>query len=623
MQDNRKSLDERQQATDLQRLRHSCAHVMATAILRIWPQAQLATGPAIDRGFYYDLELDYRISPDDFEKIEAEMLKVVKENQTFEKRIVSRQEAVNLAKSGRLSALKERETPSKFKLDLISEIPENEEISIYENGDFWDLCAGSHVLRTGNCKAFKLMSVSSAFYKGDHTKGQLQRLYGTCFKNKTLLMEYLERLEQAQLRDHRKIGKEMDLFLLDPEVGQGLVMWTPKGTIIRQELQKFISQYLDEQGYKQVVTPHIGKLSLYQRSGHFPHYEENQFTPIVGKEALENLANEGCSCSELMNHLRNGEVEGYLLKPMNCPYHIKLYASQPRSYRDLPIRLAEFGTVYRWEKSGELGGMTRVRGFTQDDAHLFCSPDQLGSEIELCLSLVEKVLSTLGIKDYWVRLSLRDLESDKYVGDDHNWLKAEDALRKAVKLKGIRVIEALGEAAFYGPKVDFVIKDAIGREWQLGTVQVDYNLPQRFGLTFTGSDNQLHQPIMIHRAPFGSLERFVGLLIEHFKGNFPLWLAPEQARILPISDKFLAIAQKVHYTLKARGIRVDIDAKSEKIGARIRRARLDRVVYILVVGEQEEANGTVSVRRRGEEQSTTLLIEDVVKEIVVKVEEKS
>ncbi len=595
---DRKTLEERHQMSDLERLRHSCAHVLATAVSRLWPDAQFAAGPPVEGGFYYDVELKHRISPDDFPKIEAEMKKVVKENARFERIVVSRDEAMALAKSGRLASVAERDVESIFKVDLLNDIPEDEEISIYQNGDFWDLCAGPHVGRTGNCKAFKVMSVASAFYKGDKDKQQLQRIYGTCFKNKTMLDEHLERLEEAKKRDHRRLGKEMGLFTFDESVGQGLPLWKPKGGIIRRQLQDFISAELDKQGYFQVFTPHIGKLDLYRTSGHFPYYEESQFPPIVERDAIRDLAEEGATCSDLVNYISTGEIEGFLLKPMNCPHHIKIFDSDARSYRDLPVRLAEFGTVYRWEQSGELGGLTRVRSFTQDDAHLFCTPDQVAEEVQGCLGLVKTVLTTLGMTDYGVRLSLRDPDSDKYVGDPANWDKAEAALREAVQTLGVDYTEEPGEAAFYGPKIDFVVKDVIGRDWQLGTVQVDYNLPERFNLSYTGSDNKPHRPVMIHRAPFGSLERFVGLLIEHFEGKFPVWLAPEQVRILPISEKYNEAAQKVVTDLADRGVRVTMDGAGDKIGAKIRLARMDRLPYLCVLGEREVAENTISVRHR-------------------------
>ncbi|MBK1791435.1 threonine--tRNA ligase [Persicirhabdus sediminis] len=611
----RKTLEQRHQMSDLERLRHSCAHVLATAILRLWPNAQLAGGPPVENGFYYDIELDHRITPDDFVKIEAEMKAVVKANDTFEKQVVSREEALEMAKSGRLGALSERDAVSQFKVDLLADIPEGEEISIFKNGDFWDLCAGPHVGRTGNCKAYKVMSVASAFYKGDSDKQQLQRVYGTCFKNKTQLNEHLERLEEAKKRDHRKLGRELDLFHIDEAVGQGLILWKPKGALVRRALQDFITAELDKQEYQQVFTPHIGKLDLYRTSGHFPYYQESQYAPIADKGVLEKLSDEGCTCSQLSNMLENGEADGYMLKPMNCPHHIKIFDSEHHSYRDLPVRLAEFGTVYRWEQSGELGGMTRVRGFTQDDAHIFCTPDQIAEEVQGCLGLVKKVLSTLGMEDYSVRLSLRDPDSDKYVGSSENWDKAEAALREAVQTLGVDYIEEEGEAAFYGPKIDFVVKDVIGRDWQLGTVQVDYNLPERFNLSYVGSDNKPHAPVMIHRAPFGSLERFVGLLIEHFEGKFPTWLAPEQVRVLGISEKFTPQVEEAVAKLTAIGCRVRKDVTADKIGAKIRLARLERVPYMLIIGAREAETQSASVRHRDREDLGAMPIDEFVQHI--------
>ena len=613
MSTERKTLDERAQMTDLERVRHSSAHVMATAILRIWPDAQFAYGPPIESGFYYDFEMSHRVTPDDFEKIEAEMKKIAKENQKFEYKAVSREDAKAMAESGRLGGLTERPgNPSRFKLDLIDKIPEGEQISCFQNGDFIDLCAGPHVGYTSKCKNIKLMSVSSSFYLGDESKGQLQRLYGTAFENKEELESHLHRLEEAKKRDHRRLGKELGLFHIDEMVGQGLILWKPKGALVRRSLQEFITEELDKQGYSQVFTPHIGKLDLYRTSGHFPFYQESQYPAIAERDVLEKLADEDASCATLINGLSDGSFEGYLLKPMNCPHHIKIYASDHHSYRDLPVRLAEFGTVYRWEQSGELGGMTRVRGFTQDDAHLFCTPDQVAAEVTGCLDLVKKVLSTLGMNDYRVRLSLRDPESDKYVGSAENWDKAEAALRQAVQTLGVDYTEELGEAAFYGPKIDFVVKDVIGRDWQLGTVQVDYNLPVRFGLSYVGADNQQHVPVMIHRAPFGSLERFTGLLIEHFEGKFPAWLAPEQVRVIPISEKTLESAESTAAALADQGVRVAVDRSNEKVGAKIRNARLDRVPYMLVIGAKEVEEGTVSVRHRDHEELSTMPLGDFV-----------
>jgi len=620
----RKTIEERHQMSDLERLRHSTAHVMATAILRIWPDAQFAYGPPVENGFYYDFDLGHRITPDDFEKIEAEMRKVAKENQRFERVVISREEAKALAESGRLGGLSERDgNPSTFKLDLIDKIPEGEEISCFKNGDFLDLCAGPHMGSTSKCKHAKLMAVSSSFYMGDESKGQLQRVYGTAFPTKDELMSHLERLEEAKKRDHRKLGRELQLFHIDEAVGQGLILWKPKGALIRRQLQDFITAELDKQGYSQVFTPHIGKLDLYRTSGHYPYYQESQYPAIPERDTLEKLADEGSTCDQLINGLETGTFEGYLLKPMNCPHHIKIYASEHRSYRDLPVRLAEFGTVYRWEQSGELSGMTRVRGFTQDDAHLFCTPDQVAAEIQGCLGLVKTVLTSLGMEDYSVRLSLRDPDSDKYVGTADNWDKAEAALREAVQELGLEYTEELGEAAFYGPKIDFVVKDVIGRDWQLGTVQVDYNLPERFGLEYVGSDNTTHRPVMIHRAPFGSLERFVGLLIEHFEGKFPTWLAPEQVRVLPISDKFLTEAEAATAKLADAGVRVTLDRNSDKVGAKIRLARLDRVPYMLVLGAREVEEGTVSVRHRDKDDLGSQPLDDFIGTICEEIANRS
>jgi len=623
---DRKSLDERAAMSDIERLRHSAAHVMASAILRIWPDAQFAYGPPIDSGFYYDFDMAHRITPDDFEKIEAEMKKIAKENQKFEKRSLSRDEAKALALSGRLGGLAERPgNPSRFKLDLIDKIPDDEEISCFQNGDFLDLCAGPHVNYTSKCKNIKLMAVSSSFYMGDESKGQLQRLYGTAFESKEDLEQHLVALEEAKKRDHRKLGRELQLFHIDDDVGQGLILWTPKGAIIRQELQNFISTELTRQGYSQVFTPHIGKLALYKTSGHFPYYKDSQFGAIIENDEFQKCADSGCSCAEILHRLdavsqrladgineRSGKevipperilpddqlLDGFMLKPMNCPHHIKIFDSAPRSYRDLPVRLAEFGTVYRWEQSGELNGMTRVRGFTQDDAHLFCTEDQVAAEVLGCLSLVRTVLTTLGMANYRVRVGLRDPDSNKYTGTPENWDKAEAACRSAAATLGVPFTEEPGEAAFYGPKIDFVVKDVIGREWQLGTVQVDYNLPVRFNLSYIGPDNQKHRPVMIHRAPFGSMERFCGVLIEHFAGAFPTWLSPEQVRVLTISEKTDEFARDVFNQLKAAGIRASLDDASEKIGAKIRSAQLEKIPYMLVIGQKEAEANSVSVRHR-------------------------
>ena len=573
----------------LEELRHSCSHVLATAILRLYPETQLDIGPPTDNGFYYDIDLDKKLDADDLEAIEAEMKKVIKENQRFTRIECSRAEAIEkIHASGQAT----------YKLGRLDDVPDGEQVSFYQNGEFIDLCAGPHVGYTKKIKAFKLLSIAGAYHRGDENNKQLQRVYGTAFPSKDELNEYMTRLEEARARDHRKLGKDLKLFHIDEAVGAGLTLWTPNGAVIRQELQNFISEELRMADYDQVFTPHIGKLGLYRTSGHFPYYKESQFPPIVEPGTVERLAQEGCSCGDLSNQLDSGEIDGYLLKPMNCPMHIKVFDSQPHSYRDLPVRLAEFGTVYRWEQSGELNGMTRVRGFTQDDAHLFCTEDQIGQEIKGCLDLVKLVFTTLGMSEYRVRIGLRDPDSTKYVGDAAKWDKAEDALREAAQTLGVDYIEEPGEAAFYGPKIDFVVKDVIGREWQLGTVQVDYNLPERFDLNYIGADNEKHRPVMIHRAPFGSMERFCGVLIEHFAGSFPTWLAPEQVRILPMNDDLVPQAREIEKLLKAAKIRVTVDAIADKLGAKIRKCHIDKVPHFLVLGRQEAEDGLVKVNSR-------------------------
>ena len=601
--------------TPLEELRHSSAHVLATAVLRLFPEAKLDIGPPTDNGFYYDFDLEHRFTTEDLAAIEVEMKKVAKENQRFERLEVEREEAKRL-----IAEIGQEE----YKLGRLDDIPEGEAISFYRNGEFLDLCAGTHVGYTKKIKAVKLLNVAGAYHRGDEKNKQLQRIYGTAFPTKDELNEYLERLEEAKKRDHRNLGRDLGLFHIDEMVGQGLVLWKPNGAIVRQELETFISEELSKQGYSQVYTPHVGKLDLYRTSGHFPYYQDSQYPPIIHRECLDQLAQEGCSCSELANKLEEGEIDGYLLKPMNCPMHIRIFRSEQRSYRDLPIRLAEFGTVYRWEQSGELNGMTRVRGFTQDDAHLFLREDQLQEEIQGCLGLVKLVFSILGMNDYRVRVSLRDTDSDKYVGDPAAWDKAETALRKAVKTLGVDYVEEPGEAAFYGPKIDFVVKDVIGREWQLGTVQVDYNLPERFDLYYVGSDNKNHRPVMIHRAPFGSMERFCGVLIEHFAGNFPTWLAPEQIRILPMNDDLLPQTDEILAKLKTAGLRASADRQSAKLGAKIRKAETDKVPHMLVLGKREAEEGKVSVRSRANpEMDGPASVDEVIAKIRDEVETKA
>lgn len=573
----------------LEEIRHSTAHVLAAAVLRLYPETKLDIGPPTDKGFYYDFDSEVSFTPEIIEQIEEEMRKIIKENQRFERIEVNREEAKSM-----ILEMKQ----DTYKLGRLEDIPADEQVSFYRNGDFIDLCAGSHVTYTKKIKAFKLLQTAGSYHRGDSNNKQLQRIYGTAFATKDELAKHLEQIEEAKKRDHRTLGRDLGLFHIDDMVGQGLVLWKPKGAIIRQELEGFITSELTKQGYSQVYTPHIGKLDLFRISGHFPYYQDSQYPPIIHRDSMTQLAEEGCSSEELSNKLDKGEIDGYLLRPMNCPMHISIYNSEQRSYRDLPIKLAEFGTVYRWEQSGELSGMTRVRGFTQDDAHLFLREDQLQDEIQGCLGLVKLVFSVLGMDDYRVRVSLRDPDSDKYVGDAEGWNKAEEALRQAVRTLGVEYVEELGEAAFYGPKIDFVVKDVIGREWQLGTVQVDYNLPERFDLSYVGSDNQNHRPVMIHRAPFGSMERFCGLLIEHFAGNFPTWLAPEQVRILPMNDDLISYADACLDEFKSLGIRATIDDQSAKLGAKIRKAETDKIPHMIILGKREAEEAKVSIRSR-------------------------
>jgi threonyl-tRNA synthetase len=577
-------------------LRHSTAHVMAEAIQRLWPNAQLAYGPPLENGFYYDIALDSPISANDFPRIEAEMEKIVKEDRPFTRYDLAPEEGMSRVQN----------EGNKYKIDNARQAMEKgaKSLSWYATGkpkqNWEDLCQGPHIPATGRIKGFKVMSVAQSHWHGDVASDKFQRVYGTAFFDKKQLDEHLKQLEEAKKRDHRVIGPQLGLFTIDDAVGQGLVLWKPKGAIVRTELQNFISEHLRRQGYSQVYTPHIGRLGLYRTSGHYPYYRESQFPPLVDREVIDKLASEKCSCADLSNLMEKGEIDGYLLKPMNCPHHIRIFSSEQRSYREMPVRLAEFGTVYRWEKSGELGGMTRVRGFTQDDAHLFCTEEQVAPEVQGCLELVKIILGTLGMKDYRVRVGLRDPDSSKYVGAPEQWDRAEKACLSAAATLGVPFTREPGEAAFYGPKIDFVVRDVIGREWQLGTVQVDYQLPQRFDLSYIGPDNAPHRPVMIHRAPFGSMERFIGVLIEHFAGAFPLWLSPIQVAVLSISERTNDYASKVASQLQQAGIRVEANLGSEKIGAKIRSATLDKVPYMLVLGEKEHQANLVAIRHRTE-----------------------
>jgi len=549
-------------------MRHSCAHVMARAIMRLYDGVQLAFGPTIDNGFYYDFDLPHKLTEVDFPAIEAEMARIVKLNEPFERIESPRDRAIALCGDLR----------QPLKVEHIEQgLADHPTLSFYRQGEFLDLCRGPHVPAAGAIGAFKLLSVAGAYWKGDASRQQLQRVYATAFFSQAELDERLKLLEEAKRRDHRVLGKQLELFTTSPLVGSGLILWLPKGALIRTLLENLTREELTRRGYQSVYTPNIGRVELYEISGHFPYYADSQFKPIV-----------------------MSEDEKYLLKPMNCPHHIMIYKSKPRSYRDLPVRLAEFGTVYRYEQSGELGGLTRVRGFTQDDAHLFCTEEQVADEFRGCLEMTRWILETLGMTNYRVRLGFRDPASDKYVGGEAIWNRAERTLEEVCRSVIPQFTIARGEAAFYGPKADFVVSDALGREWQLGTVQLDYNLPsaERFALEYTGPDNQPHTPVMIHRAPLGSMERFVGVLIEHFAGAFPLWLAPEQARIVTVSQKSETYARGVEEQFRAAGLRVTGDYRAEKLGSKIRDAQLELIPYMIVVGERDAAAGTVAVRDR-------------------------
>lgn len=606
-------------------LRHSCAHIMARAVMRLWPDVELAFGPTTGHGYYYDIACSHKISEDDFPRIEAEMQKIVDAAEPFERFICDRGEAVSLVEG----------MSQKLKVEHINTgLASHPTVSFYRQGEFVDLCRGPHVPDAKRVKAFKLLSIAGAYWKGDASGKQLQRLYGTAWFSQKDLDAYLDQVNEAKRRDHRVLGKQLGLFAISQEVGQGLCLWLPKGATIRSILEDFIKKELLARGYQPVYSPHIGRVELYETSGHFPYYRDSQFAPLFGhdggqlvdfwirklqgnelsaEEEAHLLASAQLTGADLSDFPRNGSneekgaylrvwekaQERYLLKPMNCPHHIQIYKAQQRSYRDLPVRLAEFGTVYRHEQSGELNGMLRVRGLTQDDAHLFCTPEQVVQEFKDTLDLVKFVLSSVGLTDYRVQLSCRDSKNkDKYVGSDDDWDNAQNALRQVLQEKQMSFVECEGEAAFYGPKTDFMVRDCIGREWQLGTVQLDFNLPKRFQLEYIGADNQAHQPVMIHRAPFGSMERFTGMLIEHFAGAFPLWLAPEQVRVMSISDKFEDYARQVEGRFRAAGFRVGTDLRGTKINAKVRDAQVELIPYMLVVGGKDQENGTVSVRDR-------------------------
>ena len=592
-------------------LRHSAAHLLAQAVMELYPGALPTIGPAIDRGFYYDFAME-PIAESDLKTIEKKMQELARRNLTVER--------VELDQT----SLREHFVHNPYKIEIIDDkLEAGDGSTIYKQGEWYDLCLGPHVPSTSKLMFVKLTSVSSAYWRGDQDREQLVRIYGLVEPSKEALKATLHRMEEAKKRDHRKLGKDLQLFHIDEDVGQGLILWTPRGAILRQELQDFISHHLRRQGYAQVFTPHIGKLDLYRTSGHFPYYQESQYPPLVERDLMKKLADEGCTCGELSNLMKTGDIEGYMLKPMNCPHHVKIYASQPRSYRNLPLRLAEFGTVYRWEQSGEISGMTRVRGFTQDDAHLFVTEDQLAEEVLGCIELVQIIFEKLGMENYRVRVGLRDPDSTKYVGEPSSWDKAEDACRAAAESLGVPWTEEQGEAAFYGPKIDFVVKDVIGREWQLGTVQVDYNLPERFDLTYKGSDGELHRPVMIHRAPFGSMERFCGVLIEHFAGRFPTWLTPTQCHIITISEKHKAYAARVANVLRANGVRVEVDDGDDTVGKKIRTHRSLQPAYMVILGDGEMDQETVSLRARNGDQIADLPLQSFVDQLVEEIESKA
>ena len=559
---------------------HSSAHLMAEALEALYPGVKFGIGPAIQDGFYYDVDLgDRTLSAEDLTTIEAKMVELARRDVPYARRSVSKAEAHAYF----------TEKGDEYKLELIEDL-EDGTITFYEQGGFTDLCRGPHVRSTGVLKNPKLLNVAGAYWRGDSTRRQLTRLYGITFPKKSQLDEYLERLELARQRDHRKLGKELELFTFSALVGSGLPLWLPKGATLREALVDFLKEEQLRRGYLPVITPHIGRLELYRTSGHYPYYKDSQFPPMM-----------------------EDEEEGYLLKPMNCPHHTQIYAAKPRSYRELPVRLAEFGTVYRYEQSGELGGLTRVRGFTVDDAHLFCMPDQVKQEFKDVIDLTLLVFRSLGFSEFTAQVSLRDpANKEKYVGDDDQWDLAEQAIREAAAEKGLQTVEEIGEAAFYGPKLDFMVRDALGRSWQLGTIQIDYNLPQRFDLWYTGEDNQKHRPVMIHRAPFGSLERFIGVLIEHCGGNFPTWLAPVQATVLPVGQDFEARSLEIAAALRDAGIRVETDLRNEKIGYKIRAAEMQKIPYMLVVGRREVDSGSVSVRRHGSGDSGSATLEEFI-----------
>jgi threonyl-tRNA synthetase len=606
MADERKTLEQREQMTDLERLRHSASHVLATAILKIWPEAQFAAGPPVENGFYYDVDLPHRISSDDFEKIEAEMKSEIKANHPFERVEVSRDEALELGKKGRLAALSERPEPSKFKLDIIENIPADEKISLYRSGDFIDLCAGPHVMRTGNIGAFRLTSVASAYYKGDESNPQLQRVYGTAFKTKKELDDYFAMLEEAKKRDHRKLGKELELFVFDDDVGPGLPMFLPRGAVIVEELEKLAKETEFAAGYQRVRTPHIARESMYKKSGHLPYYAESMFPPMELTEDVEAIKRDPLNreSSETASTLqRSNSSTRYYLKAMNCPHHHKLFAAVPRSYRDLPLRLAEYGTCYRYEKSGELFGLMRVRSLQMNDAHLYMTPEQFEAEFNAVNEMYLNYFKLFGIDKYLMRFSTHDPAKlgQKFVDEPELWKQTEEMTRNVLKNSGINYVEVPNEAAFYGPKIDVQAWSVIGREFSIATNQVDFAQPRNFDLRYKDRDNLDKIPICIHRAPLGTHERFIGFLIEHYAGNFPLWLSPEQVRILTIGDdpKLMDYARSILNELRVHQVRAEIDDSTDKINGKIQRAEQTKVHTMFVIGKRDLDADAVSVRVHG------------------------
>jgi threonyl-tRNA synthetase len=652
MSDERKTLEQRAQMTDLERLRHSAAHVLATAILKLWPEAQFAAGPPVENGFYYDVELPHRISPEDFEKIEAEMKKEIKANYPFERVEVSRAEALEMANRGVLGALGARSEPSKFKLDIIEGIPEDEKITLYRNGEFTDLCAGPHVMRTGNIGAFRLTNVASAYYKGDEKNPQLQRIYGSAFKNKTQLDEYFAMLEEAKKRDHRKLGKELQLFTFDDDVGPGLPLWLPRGAAIIEELEKLAKETEIAAGYQRDRTPHIAREQLYLTSGDLPYYAESMFPPMTldpdmshaagtkltleryetaKTEALSPAKDDSGSLSIAMTELEDAsriptKPDRYYLKAMNCPHHHKLFAAVPHSYRDLPLRLAEYGTNYRYEQSGELFGLMRVRCLQMNDAHIYCTEEQFEDEFRAVNDMYLKYFKIFGIEKYVMRFSTHEPAKlgQKFVDNPELWKKTEEMVRGVLQRSGINYVEVPNEAAFYGPKIDVQVWSAIGREFSIATNQVDFAVPARFGLVYKDRDNTEKTPLCIHRAPLGTHERFIGFLIEHYAGNFPLWLAPEQVRILPIGDEapLVDYARAIQSELRAHEVRAELDASSDHIKAKIASAEQEKVHTMLVLGQRELEHDAVSVRIHGKGNQGVKPAAEVVADILQAIKER-